>query len=81
MNSDSAVSDYGEKKKKKKHKDKKEKKTKKKKKDDDDSTHEETTKVRWLSNLLVYFNVVLSEFLWDIPFHLQMVIGTTYYIL
>ncbi|KAF7706330.1 hypothetical protein HF521_019584 [Silurus meridionalis] len=44
VNSDSAVSDYGEKKKKKKHKDKKEKKTKKKKKDDDDSTHEETTK-------------------------------------
>ncbi|KAI5609911.1 chromodomain-helicase-DNA-binding protein 3 isoform X1, partial [Silurus asotus] len=44
VNSDSAVSDYGEKKKKKKHKVKKEKKTKKKKKDDDDSTHEETTK-------------------------------------
>ncbi|XP_060797598.1 chromodomain-helicase-DNA-binding protein 3 isoform X2 [Neoarius graeffei] len=44
VNSDSAISDYGEKKKKKKHKDKKEKKTKKKKKDDEDSTHEETTK-------------------------------------
>ncbi|MCI4377369.1 hypothetical protein PGIGA_G00202870 [Pangasianodon gigas] len=44
VNSDSAVSDYGEKKKKKKHKEKKEKKTKKKKKDDEDSTHEETTK-------------------------------------
>ncbi|KAF5905416.1 chromodomain-helicase-DNA-binding protein 3 isoform X3, partial [Clarias magur] len=44
VNSDSALSDYGEKKKKKKHKEKKEKKTKKKKKDDEDSTHEETTK-------------------------------------
>ncbi|XP_047675976.1 chromodomain-helicase-DNA-binding protein 3 isoform X2 [Tachysurus fulvidraco] len=44
VNSDSPVSDYGEKKKKKKHKEKKEKKTKKKKKDDEDSTHEETTK-------------------------------------